>query len=234
MAIEWLPQYSPIDSAINSTSAEIWIDAASFRNSPPERLLTVDEVDLEIQRLKTPVERRTFPVGPLGRKINPISGAMNEEDQVFIKSVCQRFRERRIDCPNCFERELFGRVGMRDEDATKVDRLSIDTSDVITVLPDASISNGTWQEFIYGNATGKSFIFTFRRENPELEFQEKVKQWARYNKSRSRIVFVTFDSLDDLFEQIDQIWDLLVDRKEAKLNGHSQVNLEQLNRAISA
>lgn len=222
MAIEWLLQYLPADPAINPSAPEFWIDATSFRNSPPKGILTAEEVELEIQYLNTPVKRRTFPVGPLGRKINPLSGEMNEEDQVFINGVCQRFRERGIDCPNCFEREQFGRLGMQDQDATNVDKLSIDTSDVITVLPDASLSNGTWQEFIYGSAIGKGFIFTFRKENPELEFQAKVRQWAANTKNRSRIVFITFDNLDDLFEQIDQVWDLLVDREEAQLNDHQK------------
>lgn len=221
MAIEWLPQYSPItDSAINPPVVEFWIDATTFRNSPPVRVLTKKEVESVIQYLKTPVTRRTFPIGPLGRKIDPLSGEMSKEDKLFINGLCQRFRERGIDCPNCFEREQFGRLGMQDADATNVDKLSIDTSDVITVLPDASISNGTWQEFVYGNTLGRSFIFAFRRENPELEFQAKVKEWTVHTKSRSRIVFVSFDNLDDLFEQIDQVWDLLVDREEAKLNGH--------------
>lgn len=233
MAIEWLPQYLATDSEINPSVPEFRIDATSFRNSPPVRLLTVAEVGREIQYLETPVDRRTFPVGPLGGKINPHSGEMSEEDQTFIKGVCQGFRERGIDCPNCFERELFGRLGMTDADATKVDKLSINTADVITVLPDASISNGTWQEFIYGSAIGKSFIFTFRKEDPEPEFQGKVRQWVANTKSRSRIVFVTFGSLDDLFEQINQVWDLLVDREKAKLNGHITMPDESRNnRAI--
>lgn len=217
MAIEWIQNKSP-HPVINPGVCEFRIDASTTRGAPPGRLLTEEEIACELKRIQTPVERRTFLIGPFGRKIDPTLGRMRDEDIGFIEAMHRFYEGLGIDTHSCFRREDYGRLGIRNEHAEVIDKLLIDTSHVLTALPGASMSNGTWTEIRYGTAIGKNFLFTFRENDPEVVFQRKVKDLLATTGSASRVAFVTFGNHDELFGYIREAWPLLA-IGDNKLNG---------------
>jgi hypothetical protein len=76
----------------------------------------------------------------------------------------------------------------------------------LTVLPSSSLSRGTWEEIRYGGALGKAMLYLFRRDDPETEFQEIIRKLIANLSTHPNLVYITFDGLTDLFDQIDDVW----------------------------
>lgn len=211
MAIEWI-QY-PKPHKIIIPKPVFGIDASTTRNCPPERYLTLVEYNQEMDRIDTPAELRSFMAGPMGGKIDPVLGRMPDIDIEFISAFDGFLTEMGVDVHSCFKREEFGRIGISNKYATAIDRLLLETSHWMTVLPDSTNSHGTRNEVRYGTAIGKPFLFTFRKRGPELEFQKWVRELVEDTCSSSGIVFVTFDSITDLSKQVRRVLPILVPGK---------------------
>ncbi|TSC86620.1 MAG: hypothetical protein G01um10147_832 [Microgenomates group bacterium Gr01-1014_7] len=115
-----------------------------------------------------------------------------------------------------FIRERYGTVGITSEQATVLDKLALDTSHFLTVLPDASNSNGTWKEIIYGTQKGTELVCLFKENNPEMEFRERIIGAAVVRGAKSEITFVTFKTQSDLIPQLEEVVSELVGRKIAQ------------------
>lgn len=131
---------------------------------------------------------------------------MPDEDVYLIEALHQFYEGLGVDTYSSFKRENYGQIGITGEDATFLDKLAIYTSHVLTVLPGASKSPGTWEEIRYGGAFGKNFLFLFDAKDPEEEFQETLRTIIANISTRPFLVFIKFKSLFDLFKQAKEVW----------------------------
>lgn len=205
MGIEWVRYSRSLAFAAGPAAENFRIDA-NLRQKPPELFLSPEQVKEEAASLLTkPPWRRTFLIGPFTGKIDSVSGVLRDNDRELVEATHQFYEELGVECYSSFKREDYGRKGIRDEDATLLDMLAIRTSHVLTVLPDSSQSNGVWEEIRYGGSLRKSFLFLFRRRQ-EVEFKRSLRSLIANLSTHPFLVFITFDSLPELFDNMNKVW----------------------------
>lgn len=236
MAIEWVQFNSAVAFAAGPAAENFRIDVDS-RIKSPGSILSSEDIEAQTKLLLVkPEHKRTFLMGPFTSKIDPALGKMRDEDIELIEAVHRFYEESlRVDCYSSFRRECYGQVGIGDDHATFLDKLAIETSHILTVLPGSSKSDGTWEEIRYGGALGRAFLFLFRQDQPEEEFQQHLRTKIANLSTHPFLVFVTFRSLEDMFEQMRESWQyaLANEVNEREWENHVQYLRRSLLREIS-
>lgn len=180
-------------------------------------MLTTEELFQERHRLLTrPKYKRTFLIGPFTSLLDPLTGVMQEDEIILREAIHKFYEERGVDCYSSFRRECYGSLRIENNDATLLDKLTITTSHVLTVLPGSSKSTGSWEEIRYGGALGRSFLFLFRNDSPETEFQQTLRRIVANFTTRPYLAFITYDNFQDLFEQMEEVWKPLLKKRIPK------------------
>ncbi len=173
--------------------------------------LSEESVRLQSTYLEAPkTMRRTFVLGPMTGLLVPSLGRLPDERISLIYSVHNFFDRMGIDSYSCFLRERMGQIGITSEQATILDKLALDTSDILTVLPDASNSAGTWKEIVYATKTGTALVCLFNKDDLEMGFRTRIIESAAVHAGGSELTFVTFGTAEELFsglrEVVDEMW----------------------------
>lgn len=210
MSIELLSYNASIAFGAGPAAENFRIDPV-YGAKQPERFLTPIEIASERNALlRKPPLRRTFLVGSFSNRIDPATGMIMQQDREFIEGLHQLHERQGIECYSSFKRERYGRLGITDADATALDKLAILTSHVLTVLPNSSLSHGTWEEIRYGGAVKRSFLFLFREEISEFPFQQEIRSIIANLSVHPIIMFLSFRNNADLQEQLAEVWNPIV------------------------
>lgn len=166
---------------------------------------TDEEFEAHRVRLETPpVGLRTFIVGKMTDMLNVNLRRLPDEYINFIEGVHGCYEQMGIDSYSCFRRERYGAIGITSEHATTLDRLALDTSHFLTILPGATDSRGTWKEIIHAAKAGTHLIGLFKENNPEMEFRQRIMEAAAVYGGKSRLFWIT-GSETELIPQLEEV-----------------------------
>lgn len=146
----------------------------------------------------TPVHLRSFIVGTFTALYDPQLRHLPDEYRDLIETVHNTLEDLGIDTYSCFRREAYGRKRIRNGYATILDKLALDTSHFLTVLPGASNSEGTWKEINHATRAGKDLVGLFKEGDPEMDFRTKIMEAAAAHGAKSGLVFITFANIAEL------------------------------------
>jgi len=216
-------EVSCIDKKVNHLALTPFrMDIPARQTPPPFGELTHYHLWWDRELLSKPDPHFSFLIGPFSRLIDPETSMMKAYDIEPILTIRRTYRQIGVTCYNSHTRELYGLYSMSSESATQYDRRGVLRSRMVTVLPQALSSKNTMEEIRYSLTLGKSMIFTFRKEDPEWDFQEEMKDWiAKSPAVRDPIYFVTFDNQEDLSKQLVDIWVPILGR-----NGNKEIPLK--------
>ena len=148
---------------------------------------------------------RSFIVGAMTKRLDPGLRRLPDVYANLIESIHKTLEMVGVETYSCFRRERFGTIGITSEHATILDRLALDTSHFLTMLPGASDSGGTWKEIVHATKAGTHIVGLFNEQEPELEFRDRIMEAAAVHGARSSLVFVTFGSHDELVSGLTQV-----------------------------
>lgn len=172
----------------------------------PPTPLTQEEFQSQLEWLKTPpVAPRTFVIGAFTALFDPGLRRLPDWYKVFVESFHLFYEGVGFESYSCFRREHYGLKGITSEQATVLDKLALDTSHFLTLLPGASNSQGTWKELDYATRAGTEVVCFFKGKDPEIEFQLAIKGLAAENGAKSPLTIVTYENSDDLFAQLGAV-----------------------------
>lgn len=180
----------------------------------PSTFLTEEEFLADRARL----ERRssglwTFVIGAYTSLLDPKTGLLPWDYTLFIRGIHNFYTTKGLGNYSCFLRERFGAVGISSEYATILDKMALEKSDFLTVLPGASNSNGTWKEITYGTQKGTELICLFRESDPDMAFRQRIMEAAAVHGVKSELTFVTFRTQSDLMPQLEVVVPELMGRR---------------------
>lgn len=161
---------------------------------------TEEQFQADKARLETPPDsHRTFIVGAFTGYLNPVLRRLPYYYSDFIDALHQFYITIGVEPYSSFIREKHGELGISSEHATILDRLALDTSHFLTVLPNASDSAGTWKEICHATKRGTDLVCLYREENPEMEFRQRIMEASAVYGGKSNLTLVTFDNQSELF-----------------------------------
>lgn len=207
MAIEKHVDYSHLIGRPDLKNGQV--DFGMKVTYPFEQTVFLTDEVFELQRayLETPKEmRRTFVIGTMTGLLVPELRRLPDYYIALIRSVHGVYDRVGIDSYSCFLREKMGEVGITDEQATVLDKLALETSDFLTVLPGASKSEGTLKEIAHGTKVGIDLVCLLNEDNPEdMEFRTGIMGFAAVHGAKSNLTFITFKKQVDLEEQLEEV-----------------------------
>lgn len=180
----------------------------SYPGEKPKVFFTEEQFQADRRLLETPTNGRlrTFVIGAFTALFDPSIGCLPPDYEKLIRSIHGFYEETRLVEPySCFVRERFGRIGITSDHATVLDRLALDTSDFLTLLPGASHSPGTWKEIKHASTRGTRIVGLFKEDQPDLHFQAAIMREAANGGANSPLTFITFNSPNHLFEQLHEV-----------------------------
>lgn len=159
--------------------------------------LTDEEFEAHKARLETPpTGLRTFIIGAMTGMLDVNLRRLPDEYINFIERIHSNYEQMGIDSYSCFRRERYGEIGITSDHATVLDRLALDTSHFLTILPGATNSLGTWKEIVHAVKTGTHLVGLFRERDPEMGFRQRIMEAAAVHGGKSRLFWVTGNETD--------------------------------------
>lgn len=180
----------------------------SYPGEKPKVFFTEEQFQADRRLLETPTNGRlrTFVIGAFTALFDPAIGSLPPDYEELIRSIHGFYEGTGLVQPySCFMRESFGRVGIRSDHATALDRLALETSHFLTLLPGASESPGTWKEIGHASKRGTRIVGLFREDQPDLPFQNAIMQAAARGGANTPLTFITFSSPNHLFDQLHRV-----------------------------
>lgn len=179
----------------------------SYPGNPPAEFFTPEQFQQDRSWLKSaPLGKlRTFIIGTFTGFFDPSIGRLPDHYEELITTLHGHLEGLDIQTYSCFRREKFGRLGITSEHATVLDKLALDTSDFLTLLPGASNSAGTWKEIVHATQKGTRIVGLFHEGQPEEDFQEAIMRTAAASQGNSPLTYVTFGSTPHLLEQLTEV-----------------------------
>ncbi len=161
----------------------------------PSIFFTEEEFLRDKQRLEAnPGKPRSFVIGTFTAFFDPELRRLPNDYIETIELVHETLNSLGVDTYSCFKREKYGELGISSAHATVLDGLALDTSDVLTMLPGASKSPGTWKEIVHGTKHGKQIVGL----NTEPDFRQRIMESAAVHGATSELTFVNYNSPREL------------------------------------
>lgn len=160
---------------------------------------------------RMPLGNISFIIGTFTAFYDPKLRRLSDEYRDLIESVHQTLDNVGVSTYSCFRREEYGGKSIRSGYATVLDRLALRRSRFLTMLPGASISEGTWKEINEGVKKGIDLVGLFWEHTPEIEFRQRIMESAAAHGAKSKLIFITSSSQVGLNSHLTEVTkDLLV------------------------